>query len=677
MGKTIKNRVEFEIGGQNKLSAPLGAAASSLGGLATPAGAAAAGLAVVTAGAVAMALAVHKGVEALTGLISESAATGDELQKTALRLGLEVEQLERLRFAADRSGASQASITTAIRTVSRAAIEARDGMATYKDAFDELGVSVVDRNGELKDSNTLFSETADAIGRMENKTAALGLAQQVMGRSATDLMVLFREQSSGIQALGDEADRLGGIMSTDLANDAATFTDRMTDLRFATRGVKNVFAEDLLPAASSALERLTDLVVDQQDEIESFSESLSEKVTEALDKILSFAEDHGPSILRMFERLASALATISGAFIDAASTTTEIVAKMAKLDDTSVATAEALEIMEAQSEAAENRSTSFGDALENLNARLGENAGALGELPAFYSAAADATSTVGTAAGQLGDLLLEEAAAADVATSSISEQIEAMAGLLSAETDLLETKLDHPDKDGGLEVPVRVKITPESEKAMLVTDKWIRDTGEMALKTFGTDFSRAMGQMGRGVSMTFAQAIRDGESLSKSASKLWDSFVTQTIGMLIQLIAKLTLAAILSAFLGFGNMTGAVRSIGQLSGLVSGGGVAGKRRGGFVDGPGVGDTVPTMLAPGEFVIRPEAVDALGVDFMRRVNQAGAGTPAGGDVSRADLVGGRMQVDLRIEAAHGTDAELREYVRRIVPFFEEAGALVTS
>lgn len=53
--------------------------------------------------------------------------------------------------------------------------------------------------------------------------------------------------------------------------------------------------------------------------------------------------------------------------------------------------------------------------------------------------------------------------------------------------------------------------------------------------------------------------------------------------------------------------------------------------GGVVPGSGYGDTVPAMLTPGEFVVRKEAVSAIGVDRLHELNALKFAT--GGEVSR--------------------------------------------
>lgn len=84
-----------------------------------------------------------------------------------------------------------------------------------------------------------------------------------------------------------------------------------------------------------------------------------------------------------------------------------------------------------------------------------------------------------------------------------------------------------------------------------------------------------------------------------------------------------------------GAVMGAVGSVGHALGLNAGGQVPRVHRfapGGVVPGYGGSDSVPALLTPGEFVLRKQAVSAIGVGTLERVNQGlgGGGYTAGGD-----------------------------------------------
>ena len=62
--------------------------------------------------------------------------------------------------------------------------------------------------------------------------------------------------------------------------------------------------------------------------------------------------------------------------------------------------------------------------------------------------------------------------------------------------------------------------------------------------------------------------------------------------------------------------------------LISSQKLPGKQFGGVVEGNMLGDTQPTMLEPGEFVLNRHAVSSIGVETARRINETGQVTPQG-------------------------------------------------
>lgn len=150
------------------------------------------------------------------------------------------------------------------------------------------------------------------------------------------------------------------------------------------------------------------------------------------------------------------------------------------------------------------------------------------------------------------------------------------------------------------------------------------------LKNYAIDVGRNMGD-----------ALTDWITGAKSASEAMKGFVKDLIKNAIQLMAQWT--GIYLTFLAFGlgdphmaaqAATKAVFGVsaGGSKSVSSGGsigasatqGVYGLATGGYITGPGTGtsDSIPAMLSNGEYVIRSEAVDRIGVGTLNAIN-AGA------------------------------------------------------
>lgn len=118
-----------------------------------------------------------------------------------------------------------------------------------------------------------------------------------------------------------------------------------------------------------------------------------------------------------------------------------------------------------------------------------------------------------------------------------------------------------------------------------------------------------------GITSAFKDLFDNITTGSKSASESFRAFgrsVIQTIADVAkEMMAKQVVAAIFSAFLPNVSSTGGISKSGGWSTQASGGLVTGpiKNR----------DSVPTMLMPGEYVLKKSAVDSLGRDYLDGLN----------------------------------------------------------
>lgn len=164
------------------------------------------------------------------GAAKSFASAGDALNKMSQRMGASVEFLSALGHAADLGGTDLQTMETGIRRLQRSAYEAAQGTKTYADAFRDLGVSAQNADGSLKGTEQLFMDTVEALSAVENETKKAALAQQLFGRSGTQLLPMLNSGKEGLKAAMEEAKRLGLVMSEDDAQAAADLTDAWTRL---------------------------------------------------------------------------------------------------------------------------------------------------------------------------------------------------------------------------------------------------------------------------------------------------------------------------------------------------------------------------------------------------------------------------------------------------------------
>jgi len=199
------------------------------------------GVAMLTTGAMACAA-------ASIALVKNVAGLGDSAAKSASKMGTTAEVVQELQHAAELSGSTIVDVEKAFGRLNKNAQAAADGTAASVKAFERIGVATRDANGQLKDSETLFMESAQAISEMANGTQQAAAAQEIFGKSGTKLLPMLKAGSAGIAEMRQEARDLGIVMSNDAAATSERFNDTLDRLNKSFEGVKTTVGVALLPA---------------------------------------------------------------------------------------------------------------------------------------------------------------------------------------------------------------------------------------------------------------------------------------------------------------------------------------------------------------------------------------------------------------------------------------------
>lgn len=227
-----------------------------------------------TMAAAAAAAMAYKLASGLSESMKEMVDWGDQVGKFSKATGISTEMISAMSHAADISGASFEGIKKGLKTLTTSAYEASQGMASYKRYFDDLGVSVTDNEGKLKNMDDLLLETADAMARLPNDTQRAAIASKLFGRSGLDLIPMLKEGKDGILAFRAEAERLGISLSRDQAQAAENYKDSITRLSKSFDGIKMSIMQSVMPTLQALADRATGWAV-----------SLREPIGQAMDWI--------------------------------------------------------------------------------------------------------------------------------------------------------------------------------------------------------------------------------------------------------------------------------------------------------------------------------------------------------------------------------------------------------
>lgn len=180
-------------------------------------------------------------------LISDVAKSADEFSKMSRKVGISVEGLQQLEFAAEISGASLASLRTGLQRMARTADDAAQGLESAREPFERLGVEFEDTNGKLRDTDSILLDVADRFAEMPDGTEKTALAMKTFGRAGADLIPLLNEGRSGIGKLRTEFEALGAQISTKDAQAFEEYNDTLLRVKTVLIGLRNQAVIALLP----------------------------------------------------------------------------------------------------------------------------------------------------------------------------------------------------------------------------------------------------------------------------------------------------------------------------------------------------------------------------------------------------------------------------------------------
>lgn len=199
----------------------------------------AAGVAIAAMGSVAAIAAVRMGKAFIN--------TADETSKLGRKLGLTTEFVSGLDHALKLSGTSMDQVRNGFKTLAQRALDAERGMESAKENFDELGISVTDAKGQLKQTEQLFLEVADSVSKMEDGTRKAALTSELFGRQGLELIPILNAGADGIRDMQHEARELGIEISTNTGRQAEQLNDNLLRLKGAVSGLGRSIAAELLP----------------------------------------------------------------------------------------------------------------------------------------------------------------------------------------------------------------------------------------------------------------------------------------------------------------------------------------------------------------------------------------------------------------------------------------------
>ena len=194
---------------------------------------------------------------AMLGMAYNAGTTADDLLRLSRNTGFSVEELQKMKYASDLIDVSMDQMTGSVAKMTKQ-------MASGNDAFETLGVSITDADGNMRSATEVWYESLEALSQVEDGTLRDQLAMELFGKSAMDLSGIVDDGGAALRAFGEEAEANNLILSEDSVAAAGEFNDAMDTLKaqaqqaFFSAGA--ALSESLLPLIGDLIGKVGEVI---------------------------------------------------------------------------------------------------------------------------------------------------------------------------------------------------------------------------------------------------------------------------------------------------------------------------------------------------------------------------------------------------------------------------------
>ncbi len=189
---------------------------------------------------------------AFVRMIKGSIDAADAFGKLETQTGIAANTLQAYVNAGKLAGVEQATIEKGLRRLAQSMREADQGVATYKDAYDNLGISVRNTDGTLKTNQQVLGEISDRFAQMEDGVTKTAIAMEIFGRSGAQMVNLLNDGKTSLEEFNFE-------VSERFAQNSEYFNDQMTALGIKLQGFTMQMVDHLLPTLNNLAEMFSNI----------------------------------------------------------------------------------------------------------------------------------------------------------------------------------------------------------------------------------------------------------------------------------------------------------------------------------------------------------------------------------------------------------------------------------
>lgn len=264
------------------------------------------GAGVAKAGAAAAVAFAAAGAAVAIGL-KGAIESADKLNKVSQSIGMPVEELSKLKYAADLSDVSMEALGVSMGKLSKSMSAVAGGAAgPAAEAFKALGIEVKNSDGTLKANSVVLGDIAGKFKGYEDGAAKTALAIAIFGKAGAAMIPLLNQGKDGLAEASAEAEKYGLVLDKRTAMAAEAFNDNLKRMSSITDGAWTQLAAKLLPT----LEGLSKILLTNKE-----NSTLLSTAMDGLAYVLKTAAAAGILVYNSFSVLGTMVSSVASAVL--------------------------------------------------------------------------------------------------------------------------------------------------------------------------------------------------------------------------------------------------------------------------------------------------------------------------------------------------------------------------
>lgn len=250
-------------------------------------------LAVSTIGVAAVA-----GAGAIQHFVTGIAEEFDKISDLSARVNETAEAIMQMGYVASQTDSSVEAVASSLDGLNRTAGEAVMGLGRGKAVFEQLGISVKDQNGKLKQTGALMGEIGEKIKGMEK-----GQQLAVLSKLGIDptMVAMLTTDVSALKAEFDGMFEAAGINASEAASASSDFMDSVGKLSFVLDTVRKAVGLKFMGQLKNGIDALRKFLAENMP-----------RIINAITPIIGFVLRIAEAFITIAGRAATAIGGVLG-----------------------------------------------------------------------------------------------------------------------------------------------------------------------------------------------------------------------------------------------------------------------------------------------------------------------------------------------------------------------------